>query len=60
MLKTEPFTFEAEIRQVKSMADHSVNVTLNLPEYVDASWFLKRIGALVDVAVAENNVSTVQ
>ena len=25
--------FEAEVRQVKSMADGSVNVTLNLPEY---------------------------
>lgn len=25
--------FVAEIRQVKTMADHTVNVTLNLPEY---------------------------
>ena len=25
--------FEAELRQVKSMADHSFNVTLNVPEY---------------------------
>lgn len=25
--------FEAELRQVKSMADRSYNVTLNVPEY---------------------------
>jgi len=25
--------FEAELRQVKSMADHTYNVTLNVPEY---------------------------
>lgn len=25
--------FEAEVRQVKTMADFTVNVTLNLPEY---------------------------
>ena len=25
--------FEAELRQVKSMSDHSYNVTLNVPEY---------------------------
>lgn len=51
---SEPFTFEAEVRQVKSMVDHTVNITLNLPEYVDASWFLKRIGEMVSVAVVED------
>jgi hypothetical protein len=25
--------FEAEVRQIKSMADHSFNLTLNIPEY---------------------------
>ena len=25
--------FEAELRQVKSMADHTYNLTLNIPEY---------------------------
>jgi hypothetical protein len=25
--------FEFQMRQVKSMADHSINITLNLPEY---------------------------
>jgi hypothetical protein len=31
----EPMAVEAdaEIRQIKTMADHSVNVTFNLPEY---------------------------
>lgn len=24
---------EAEVRQIKSMADHTYNVTLNVPEY---------------------------
>ena len=25
--------FEAELRQIRSMADHTYNVTLNVPEY---------------------------
>ncbi len=25
--------FDFQVRQVKSMADHSINITLNLPEY---------------------------
>lgn len=25
--------FEAELRQIKTMADHSINVILNVPEY---------------------------
>ena len=31
----EPFAveFEAELRQIKSMVDHSFNVTINIPEY---------------------------
>jgi len=30
---SEPILFDCEIRQVKTMADHSVNLTLNIPEY---------------------------
>ena len=38
--------FFAEIRQVKTMADHTVNVTFNLPENCSdqAAWFLKHQG----------------
>ena len=25
--------FEAEVRQIKSMADHTYNITINVPEY---------------------------
>ena len=42
---TDPVAVEIEfeIRQVKSMADHSYNVTLNLPEYMkDQVSFLLR------------------
>lgn len=42
--------FIAEIRQTKNMADHTYNVTLNLPEYHgdEAAWFLKNQLQLVD------------
>lgn len=49
--------FVAEIRQVRSMSDHSVNITLNLPEYAmtESQWFLVRIGEMVRcVAVVED------
>lgn len=41
--------FVAEIRQVKTMADHTVNVTLNLPEYCkgQAAWFMGNQGDMV-------------
>jgi hypothetical protein len=29
----EPVKFDAEVRQIKSMADGSFNLTLNIPEY---------------------------
>ena len=37
--------FEAEIRQVKTMADGSTSITLNLPEYCkgQAQWFLAHV-----------------
>lgn len=48
--------FVAEVRQVKSMSDHSVNVTLNLPEYAltEAQWFLIRIGEAVKCVVVDD------
>lgn len=41
--------FVAEIRQVKTMADHTVNVTLNLPEYCvqQAAWFMQNQGSMI-------------
>ncbi len=43
--------FEAEVKQVKTMMDHTVNVILCLPEYSkeQASWFLKHQSELVNV-----------
>ena len=29
----EPIRFDAEVRQIKSMADRSFNLVLNIPEY---------------------------
>ena len=29
----EAIRFDAEVRQIRSMADHTFNVTLNVPEY---------------------------
>lgn len=44
--------FVAEIRQVKTMADHTVNVVLNLPEYCvkQAAWFMQHQGEMVKSA----------
>lgn len=44
--KIKAVEFVAEIRQVKTMADHTVNVTLNLPEYcvTQAAWFMQHTG----------------
>lgn len=45
--------FTAEVRQTKTMADHTYNVTLNIPEYHgdEASWFLKHQLELVECVV---------
>jgi hypothetical protein len=45
--------FNFQVRQVKSMADHSVNVTLNLPEYCQeqAGQLLKLIDAFGEAAL---------
>ncbi len=41
--------FVSEVRQVKTMADHTVNVTLNLPENCvqQAAWFMQHQGDMV-------------
>jgi hypothetical protein len=47
--------FEAEIRQVKTMADHSINVTINLPENCEeqalmlARWRLLLVRCVVEL-----------
>lgn len=33
MQSSDPIAFDAEVRQVRTMADGTVNVLLNLPEY---------------------------
>lgn len=45
--------FIAEVRQTKTMADHTYNVTLNLPEMhgEEAAWFLKRQLEIVECVV---------
>jgi hypothetical protein len=49
MSDTVAVEFVAEIRQVKTMADHTVNVVLNLPEYCvkQAAWFMQHQGEMV-------------
>ena len=41
--------FVAEIRQVKTLVDKTVNVTLNLPEYCkpQAAWFMQHQSDMV-------------
>jgi len=53
--------FEAELRQVKTMADGTVNVTLNLPEYclAHAQTMMAWVGKGVRV-VAEVQDDTVE
>lgn len=48
---------DAEIRQVKSMADGSINVTLNLPEYCipQAKWLLDHLLDAVRVLIQYDN-----
>ena len=44
---------EAELRQIKSMADHTYNVTLNVPEYcleqvqVLMAWLGEQVGVAI-------------
>ena len=41
--------FVAEVRRVMTLSDHTVNVTLNLPEYciAQAAWFMQHQGEQV-------------
>jgi len=45
--------FEAELRQIKSMADHTYNVTINVPEYClpMVQTMMAWLGGLVNVVV---------
>lgn len=47
--------FECEVRQVKTMADMTVNVTFNLPEYqlAEAQQLLAMIGELITVELQQ-------
>ena len=49
----EALKFECEIRQVKTMVDRSVNVTINLPEYHmrEAAILMEHINELAGIAI---------
>jgi len=51
--KSEKIEFQAEVRAVKTMADGTVNVTVNLPEYCleQAKKFIDWHGLLVKCEV---------
>ena len=57
--KVKAIEFDAEVRQVKSMADGSVNVTLNLPEYcmpqakVLLDWLRDQVRCVMEIIVVE-------
>jgi len=46
--------FEAELRQIKSMADHSYNIVINVPEYClpQVQAMLGWLGDLLKVVIA--------
>lgn len=47
--------FEAELRQIKSMADHSYNVVINVPEYCleQVQEMMGWLGDQVDVVIID-------
>jgi len=47
--------FEAELRQIKSMADHTYNITINVPEYALAQvqQMLAWLGGLVEIVMID-------
>ena len=55
MSKTKAVEVEAEVRQVKTMADGTVNVTLNLPEYcldqaaILLGWVKEQVRVVIEV-----------
>jgi len=57
--KTRAIEFEAEVRLIKSMADGSVNVTLNLPEYcmpqakIMLDWLRDQVRCVIELDTIE-------
>ena len=49
----EPIRFDAEVRQIKSMADRSFNLVLNIPEYNvnQVQELMTMLGDMVAVAI---------
>lgn len=47
--------FEAELRQIKSMADGTYNIVINVPEYCleQVKVMLGWLNSLVDIVIAE-------
>jgi hypothetical protein len=51
----EPIRFDAELRSIKSMADHTFNVILNIPEYniEQVQQMMTMLGDMVAVAMVK-------
>jgi len=51
----EAIRFDAEVRQIRSMADHTFNVILNVPEYnvEQVQEMMTMLGDMVAVAMIE-------
>ena len=55
MSQTRAVEIEAEVRQIKTMADGTVNLTLNLPEYclpqahVLMGWVREMVTAVIEI-----------
>lgn len=49
----EPIRFDAEVRQIRSMSDHTFNVILNIPEYnvEQVQELMTMLGDMVAVAM---------
>lgn len=47
--KVKAVEYVSEVRQVKTLSDHTTNVTLNFPEYcsAQAAWFLQHHGEII-------------
>lgn len=57
MSASETVTFQAEVRSVKTMADGTVTITLNMPEYCleQAKRFIDWHGLMVECEVKESS-----
>ena len=51
MIEPLAVEFEAELRQIKSMVDHSFNVTINVPEYCleQVQQMMGHLGSLLNI-----------